>query len=230
MRSTPECRPPLVTALLLAVLAVAASPAAAQTTQAAGAAPATTGRGAPDPCAIVTVADAGAIAGVPMQRRASAAEADIEAARTCTYYGKAPTGGGALLLRVVTYRCLGGEPKALVRHLEQSKWGSARFQHEPDLGPLTTSLVTAAGAQVMGFKGPTGLTVYLGGRSPTSSRSHATATRPRSRGSREPPVERPAAGAARAAAGERGARAGGGTAARAGARAVSPWLRSAAPC
>ena len=162
MRSTLETHPPRAARLLLLALLAAASPAAAQTAQAAGETPATTGRGAPDPCAIVTEADAGAIAGVPMQRRASAAEAAIEAMRTCTYYGKAPTGGGAMLLRVVTYRCLGCEPAALVRRLEQNKWGSARFQHEPDLGPLTTSLVTAAGAQVMGFKGPTGLTIYLG--------------------------------------------------------------------
>ena len=169
MRSTLETHTPHAAYLLLALLAAATSPAAAQTakaTQAAETTLATTGRGAPDPCAIVTEADAGAIAGVPMQRRSSAAEAAIEAVRTCTYYGKAATGGGAMLLRVVTYRCLGCEPAALVRRLEQNKWGSARFQHEPDLGPLTTSLVTAAGSQVMGFKGPIGLTVYLGARSP----------------------------------------------------------------
>jgi hypothetical protein len=63
--------------------------------------------------------------------------------------------------------------------MEQNKWGSARFQHEPELGPLTTSLVTAAGAQVMGFKGRTGLTVYLGARSPgllpLARRGYATA-------------------------------------------------------
>ena len=170
MRSTLETHPRRAACLLLALLVAAASPAAAQTT---------TGRGAPDPCSIVTEADAGAIAGGPMQHRASPAEAAIEAVRTCTYYGKAPTGGGAMLLRVVTYRCMGCEPAALVRRLEQNTWGSARFQHEPDLGPLTTSLVTAAGAQVMGFKGPTGLTIYLGARSPgllsLARRGYATA-------------------------------------------------------
>jgi len=167
MRSTFETHAPRAACLLLTLLA-GAFPAAAQTAQAAPAQAtlATTGRGAPDPCAIVTEADAAAIAGVPMQHRASAAEGQIEAVRSCSYYGTAPTGGGAMLLRVVTYRCIGCEPAALVRHMEQNKWGSARFQHEPDLGPLTTSLVTAAGSQVMGFKGPIGLTVYLGARSP----------------------------------------------------------------
>lgn len=144
--------------LLLALAAV--TPLAAQD----GAA--TTGRGAPDPCKVIGEAEAGAIAGVPMQHRTSDVEAAIEAVRTCTYYGKAPSGGGAMLLRVVTYRCIGCQPADLVRRLDQNKWGTARFQHEPDLGPLTTSLVTVAGAQVMGFKGPTGLTVYLGARSP----------------------------------------------------------------
>ncbi len=146
-------------AYLVLALAAAASPVAAQE----GAA--TTGRGAPDPCTIVTETDAGAIANAPMTRRPSEAETSIEAVRTCTYYGKAPSGGGAMLLRVVTYRCVSCEPADLVRRLDQNDWGTARFKHEPDLGPLTTSLVTAAGAQVMGFKGPTGLTVYLGAKS-----------------------------------------------------------------
>lgn len=152
-------RSPRVAHLLLALLA-AASPVVAQE----GAA--TTGRGAPDPCGVVTEAEAGAIAGVPMQHRPSDVEAKIDAVRTCTYYGKAPSGGGAMLLRVVTYRCIGCEPAELVRRLDRNDWGTARYQHEPDLGPLTTSLVTAAGAQVMGFKGPMGLTVYLGAQSP----------------------------------------------------------------
>lgn len=100
------------------------------------------GRGAPDPCGVVTEAEAGAIAGVPMQHRPSELETKIEAVRTCTYYGKAPGGGGAMLLRVVTYRCVVSEPAALVRRLEQNDWGKARFQHEPELGLLTTSLTT----------------------------------------------------------------------------------------
>ena len=110
MRSTLETHPPRAACLLL-LPAGRRVPAAAQTAQAAGETLATTGRGAPDPCGIVTEADAGAIAGVAMQRRASAAEAGIEAVRTCTYYGKAPTGGGAMILRVVTYRCVGCDPR-----------------------------------------------------------------------------------------------------------------------
>ena len=43
--------------------------------------------------------------------------------------------------------------------------GQRALPARPDLGPLTTSLVTAAGAQVMGLKGITGLTIYLGARS-----------------------------------------------------------------
>ncbi len=84
-----------------------------------------------------------------------------------------------MLLRIVTYRCVGCEPADLVRRLDQHVWGTARFKHEPDLGPLTTSLVTSAGAQVMGFKGPTGLTVYLGAKSsgvyPLARRGYAMA-------------------------------------------------------
>lgn len=176
MRSRYGTRPSPAACLLLALLS-ATAPAAAQTARAAQADLATTGRGAPDPCAVVNEAAATAIAGVPMQHRGS--EPAMDAVRSCTYYGKAPSGGGAMLLRVVTYRCIACEPAELVRHMEQNKWGSARFQHEPELGPLTTSLVTAAGAQVMGFKGRTGLTVYLGARSPgllpLARRGYATA-------------------------------------------------------
>ncbi len=158
--------PPRMTHLLPVALAVTLAMASTASRAAGQAAPSTTGRGAPDPCTLVTDADAGAIAGVPMQRRPLEAEAAIEAVRTCTFVGKAPSGGGALLLRVVTYRCLNCEPAELVRRLEQNKWGKAHLQHEPAFGPLATSLTTGAGVQVMGFKGPVGLTVYLGGKSP----------------------------------------------------------------
>lgn len=170
--STNRSWSPSVACLFLLALA-AISPAAAQQ----GAA--TTGRGAPDPCMVVSEAEADAISGVAMQHRTSDVEARIEAVRTCTYYGKAPSGGGAMLLRVVTYRCVGCVPADLVRRLDENKWGTAHFQHEPDLGPLTRSLVTAAGAQVMGFKGSTGLTVYLGAKSaallPLARRGYAMA-------------------------------------------------------
>jgi hypothetical protein len=146
---------PRVTYLVLALLAAAApvaAPAAAQEDAT------TTARGAPDPCGLVTEAEAGAVAGVPMHRRASEPKNDL--GRSCTYVGKAPGGAGAMSLRVVTYQCI-CEPAAMVRRLEQNDWGNTRFQHEPELGPLTTSLVMAGSAQVMGFKGRTGLTVHL---------------------------------------------------------------------
>ena len=139
-------------ARLLFVLCAGVSPVAAQGD------PTTTARGAPDPCGLVTEAEAGAIAGAPMKRRPSEPENDM--VRNCTYVGKRSSGGEAVSLRVATYQCI-CEPGAMVRRLEQTDWGATRFQHEPDLGPLTTSLVMTGGVQVMGFKDQTGLTVHL---------------------------------------------------------------------
>ncbi|MBA3317587.1 MAG: hypothetical protein H0T50_05785 [Gemmatimonadales bacterium] len=145
---------PRVTYLVLALLA-AASPVGAQ--QRGG----TIAQGAPDPCALVTEAEAGAIAGVPMQHHPMPARTEL---RNCVYLVKAPSGKNVTGLLVTTYQSI-ADPSALVQQ-GKTDCGKANFKHESDLGPLTASCVDPEAAQVMGFKGRTGLMVQLGGSSP----------------------------------------------------------------
>lgn len=89
---------------LLLVLLAAASPVAAQ--QRGG----TIAQGAPDPCELVTEAEASAIAGVPMQHRPVPPTTEL---RNCVYLEKAPSGKGVTGVIVITYRST-AEPSALV--------------------------------------------------------------------------------------------------------------------
>ena len=147
-------RSPRMARLLLALLTVA-SPVAAQ--QGGG----TIAQGAPDPCELVTEAEAGAIAGVPMQHRPMPARAEY---RNCVYLQKAPSRKGVTGLVVTTYRSI-AEPSAMIQQ-GKTDCGKGHFKPEPGLGPLTASCVDSEAAQVMGFKGRTGLMVQLGGSSP----------------------------------------------------------------